>query len=216
MGSVDTVRRRGHAGRVANDPTDRVSPPPGADLDDPPEPGEPERDAERDAPREGREGRARDRYRDRDRGERDDRSWLGDYARRVIKAGADAIMDRDKLIERFVPELPREMAAYLLRVGEDVRDDIIGIFGRELRRFLETLNLTEELQKILTSTSFEIKTEIRFIPNDQSVLKSLRKTKVRVKRRTKDGTEEVVEERETDEPADPAEPADPGRSPTRG
>lgn len=112
---------------------------------------------------------------DRDRGdkERGDRergdSWLGGYARRFIKAGADAILDREEILRRFVPELPREMASYLLRVGEDARDDILRIFGRELRRFLETLNLGEELQKILTSTSFEIKTEIRFIPNDEAV-----------------------------------------------
>jgi len=131
-----------------------------------------------------------------DEGERERRGWLGGYARRFIKAGADAFMDRDELLRRFVPELPREVAAYLFKAGEDVRDDVLRIFSRELRRFLDSLNLTEELQKILTSTSFEIKTEIRFIPNDQSVLKSLRKTKVRVKRRGKDGKEEVVEESE--------------------
>jgi hypothetical protein len=142
------------------------------------------------------EGSERGERNEHDERERERRGWLGGYARRFIKAGADAFMDRDELLRRFVPELPREVAAYLFKAGEDVRDDVLRIFSRELRRFLDSLNLTEELQKILTSTSFEIKTEIRFIPNDQSVLKSLRKTKVRVKRRGKDGKEEVVEESE--------------------
>ena len=43
------------------------------------------------------------------------------------------------------------------------------VVGQELRRFLETVNVSGELQKLLTSLSFEIRTEIRFIPNDEAV-----------------------------------------------
>ena len=39
--------------------------------------------------------------------------------------------------------------------------------ARETREFLANLNLTEEIAKILTTLSFEIKTEIRFIPNSE-------------------------------------------------
>jgi len=117
----------------------------------------------------------------------DERKGLGKVAARMLRAGAGAFLDR-----AVVPELPKEVALYLLRLGEDVRDDILRIFGRELRRVLETMNIGEELQKILTSTSFEIKTEIRFIPNDQSVIKNIRNTKIRMKRVEKDGS--VTEE----------------------
>jgi hypothetical protein len=41
------------------------------------------------------------------------------------------------------------------------------VIARETREFLSTLNLTEEIAKILTTLSFEIKTEIRFIPNSE-------------------------------------------------
>ncbi|MBI3906201.1 MAG: hypothetical protein HY309_12070 [Pseudomonas fluorescens] len=38
-----------------------------------------------------------------------------------------------------------------------------------MRDFLNGLNLHQELAKLLTTLSFEIKTEIRFIPNDEAV-----------------------------------------------
>ena len=41
------------------------------------------------------------------------------------------------------------------------------MIARETREFLSNLNLTDEIAKILTTLSFEIKTEIRFIPNSE-------------------------------------------------
>ena len=56
--------------------------------------------------------------------------------------------------------------------------------------FLESLNVNAELQKLLTSLSFEVKTEIRFIPNDESTggVKANIKRQVAVKKR--DGEKE--------------------------
>ena len=64
--------------------------------------------------------------------------------------------------------------------------EVLRIVGQEVRRFLETVNLSGELQKLLTSLSFEIKTEIRFIPNDAAVKPDV-KNKVTVKRSREDG-----------------------------
>jgi hypothetical protein len=46
---------------------------------------------------------------------------------------------------------------------------VFEIVARETRDFLANLNLTEEIAKILTTLSFEIKTEIRFIPNSERI-----------------------------------------------
>ena len=51
---------------------------------------------------------------------------------------------------------------------------------REFREFLESARFNEELAKILTQLSFEIRTEIRFIPNDQALRPSV-KTRARIK-----------------------------------
>ena len=91
-------------------------------------------------------------------------------------------------IRRLVSEfnLPREVATYLLVQASSSKDEVLRIVGQEVRRFLETVNLSGELQKLLTSLSFEIKTEIRFIPNDAAVKPDV-KNKVTVKRSREDG-----------------------------
>jgi hypothetical protein len=43
------------------------------------------------------------------------------------------------------------------------------VVAKEVRGFLESANLSHELGKLLTQLSLEIKTEVRFIPNDEAV-----------------------------------------------
>ena len=78
--------------------------------------------------------------------------------------------------------LPRDVAAYLIMQASTSKDEALRIIGSEVRQFLQTVNLSGELQKLLTSLSFEIKTEIRFIPNSESLVKPEIKNKVGVKR----------------------------------
>ena len=97
----------------------------------------------------------------------------------------------EETVRRLVSEfnLPREVATYLLVQASSSKDEVLRIVGQEVRRFLETVNLSGELQKLLTSLSFEIKTEIRFIPNDAAVVKPDVKNKVTVKRGKDEGSE---------------------------
>lgn len=113
---------------------------------------------------------------------------LPDVVRRAISAGSTAILSPEETIRRLVSEfnLPREVATYLLVQASSSKDEVLRIVGQEVRRFLETVNLSGELQKLLTSLSFEIKTEIRFIPNDAAVKPDV-KNKVTVKRGREDG-----------------------------
>lgn len=128
-----------------------------------------------------------------------------DLFKRAISAGAGAIFSdddknnkegregREGRERRGAFELPKEAIQYLLGALDGLQESILRIIGNELRKFLERVDIGGELQKILTSTSFEIKTEIRFIPNDQAVSPSM-KSKMRVKRQK--GESEVVTEEE--------------------
>jgi hypothetical protein len=109
---------------------------------------------------------------------------LPDVVRRAINAGTTAFSSTEDGIRRLVSEfnLPRDVAAYLVMQASASKDEVLRIIGSELRHFLQTVNLSGELQKLLTSLSFEIKTEIRFIPNSESVVKPSVKNKVAVKR----------------------------------
>lgn len=113
---------------------------------------------------------------------------LPDLFRRAINVGTSAIWNTEDSVRRLVSEfnLPREVAAYLLMQASSSKDEVLRIISQELRRFLETVNLSGELQKLLTSLSFEIKTEIRFIPNEHSLVKPEIKNKTAV-RRSRDG-----------------------------
>jgi hypothetical protein len=55
------------------------------------------------------------------------------------------------------------------------------VVAQELRAFLETVDLSGEVQKILGAMSLEVRTQIRFVPNDAK-LKPEVKHKVQVRR----------------------------------
>jgi hypothetical protein len=117
---------------------------------------------------------------------------LPEVVRRAINVGSSAINSTEDGIRRLVSEfnLPRDVAAYLMVQASASKDEVLRIISEEIRKFLQTVNLSGELQKLLTSLSFEIKTEIRFIPNDQAVVKPEVRSKTTVKRR--DGKEEEI------------------------
>lgn len=113
---------------------------------------------------------------------------LPEVVRRAISAGSTALLTTEDGIRKLVSEmnLPRELAAYLMMHASSSKDEVLRIISQETRRFLESVNLSGELQKLLTSLSFEIKTEIRFIPNSDAIVKPDIKNKVAVKRKDRD------------------------------
>lgn len=117
---------------------------------------------------------------------------IPDLVRRAAYAGATALFTTEEGIRRLVSEfqLPKDVTNYLLTQASSSKDEVLRIIGQEVRRFLETVNLSGEMQKLLTSLSFEIRTEIRFIPNDSATgnLRPDIKNKVAV-RRSKDKDE---------------------------
>ena len=76
-------------------------------------------------------------------GERD-RGGIGDFVRRAVSAGVGA--------------------------ASRSKDDIMRVAAGEVRNWLERLNLNDELAKALAKMVIEVKTEIRFRPNDDGKL----------------------------------------------
>ncbi len=111
---------------------------------------------------------------------------IPDLVRRTFYAGLGAVFTTEEGIRKLASEfhLPKDVASFLITQAASSKDEVFRIFARELRQFLESLNVSGELQKLLTSLSFEVKTEIRFIPNDEAVggIKPEFKKKMAVKR----------------------------------
>ncbi len=97
--------------------------------------------------------------------------FIPDIVRRTFYAGLGAVFTTEEGIRKLASDfhLPKDITNYLIQQAAASKDELFRVVGKELHNFLETVNVSGELQKLLTSLSFEIKTEIRFIPNDEAV-----------------------------------------------
>jgi len=109
--------------------------------------------------------------------------FLPDALRRAVISGIQAVFTTEESVRAIVGALvPKELMTAVGKQLDGAKDDALRLIGREVREFLEHINIGEELRKILTSVSFEIKTEVRFIPNEEGRLKPEIKSRVRPKR----------------------------------
>jgi hypothetical protein len=65
-------------------------------------------------------------------------------------------------------KLPKEVLSYLYTQIDDTKTGLYRVVAKEIRDVLEHTELADVLTKVLTKLSFEIRTEIRFVPNDAS------------------------------------------------
>jgi hypothetical protein len=92
---------------------------------------------------------------------------LPELIKKFIEVGVGKLAEGPKDLRHFVSELrlPREAANYMFAQIDETKNGLYRVVAREIRDFLEHTNMTEELTKVLTKLSFEIRTEIRFVPN---------------------------------------------------
>ena len=93
-----------------------------------------------------------------------------ELVKKTFSAGMGAVFSTEEGIRKIAREvnLP-DVVGYVANSADGAKDKVFEVVARETREFLSNLNLTEEIAKILTTLSFEIKTEIRFIPNADRV-----------------------------------------------
>ena len=102
-----------------------------------------------------------------------------------IESGIGTFANANESIRGMVgqrSDVPKEVANYVLSQIDDGKNAAVSVVAREVREFLERADLARELQRALTSLSFEIRTEIRFIPNEAGGVTPEVKAKVDSKR----------------------------------
>lgn len=122
-----------------------------------------------------------------------------DLVRRTFTAGLGAVFSTEDSIRKMAKDLNvPNVAGYLGEAADNTKDKILEVVAREVREFLAHVNLSEEIARLLTTLSFEVKTEIRFIPNSERYtgVEPDVKAAVRVKRTDRDD-----EVKEPDKPA---------------
>jgi hypothetical protein len=107
---------------------------------------------------------------------------LPELIRKGLEAGRDTLQ-RTEALRNAVSDsrFPRELAGYITAQLDDVRQGVAQAVAGEVRRFLRKSDLSQEIRKVLTSVSFEIKAQVRFVPNeDGSGVQPKAKAKARI------------------------------------
>ena len=134
-----------------------------------------------------------------------------ELVKKTFAAGMGAVFSTEEGIRKIAREGLPEVAGYLASSADGAKDKVFEVIARETREFLGNLNVSEEIAKILTTLSFEIKTEIRFIPNSDRFVGAEPdvKASVRLKRnddrkddRRDEKKDDRREEKKDDEPRD--------------
>ena len=111
------------------------------------------------------------------RGDEDATTVTGEGDEEVTSPGGDR--DREGGISEFV----RRAVSAGVGAASRSKDDIMRAAAGEIRSWLEHLNLNEEVAKVLAKMVIEVKTEIRFRPNEDGKLVSETSNDVKVKGR---------------------------------
>lgn len=93
---------------------------------------------------------------------------LRELVRKVIETGYERLSEGPENVRHLMSELklPKEVLGALFGTLDESKNGLYRVVAREVRDFLEHSNLAEDIVRGLTALSFEIKTEVRFIPND--------------------------------------------------
>jgi hypothetical protein len=87
---------------------------------------------------------------------------------KAVETGVGRLSDGPDGLRNFVGDmkLPKEVMHYLYQQIDDTKTGLYRVVAKEIRDVIEHTQFADEITKILTKLSFEIKTEIRFVPND--------------------------------------------------
>ena len=91
-----------------------------------------------------------------------------ELVRKVIETGYERLSEGPENVRHLMSELklPKELVGAVFGTLDDTKNGLYRVVAREVRDFLEHSNLAEDIVRGLTALSFEIKTEVRFIPNE--------------------------------------------------
>jgi hypothetical protein len=108
---------------------------------------------------------------DREDGDRDRRRLEGvipEIVKRLIEAGYERLSEGPENVRHFMSELklPKDALSVVFSQLDETKNGLYRAVAKEVRDFLDHTNFADELANVLTKLSFEVKTEVRFIPND--------------------------------------------------
>jgi hypothetical protein len=107
---------------------------------------------------------------DAERGEESSRAgFVPEFVRKVAVAGLGAIFMTEEGIRSLAGQLklPKEVLGYILGQAEKTKDEVGRVVSEELRRFLQSEKLRDELLKLVSGMTIEVKAQIRLVPPEE-------------------------------------------------
>ncbi|MSP26571.1 MAG: hypothetical protein EXR75_15770 [Myxococcales bacterium] len=86
---------------------------------------------------------------------------------RAIETGVETLTEGPGELKKHLGDLklPKEAAHLLFDQIDDTKRGVYRVVAKEIRDVLEHMSFADELAEVLTKLSFEINTQIRFVPN---------------------------------------------------
>lgn len=112
-------------------------------------------------------------------------TFVADVVRRAIHVGNEVVDGTEEQVRKILSEVPvpKDVGDRVGHKLDELKAEAFRIIKTEVHEFLEKVDVQAEMQKLLTSLSFEIVTEVRFIPNEKGAgVKPDMKSNVRVKK----------------------------------
>ena len=96
------------------------------------------------------------------------RETLKKAVEKGIEAGVGTLRSAGNVVGGVTQDgrLPKEVISYVFAQVDETKNALVRGVAKEVRDFLEATDIAGEFYRALTSLSFEVKTEIRFIPNE--------------------------------------------------
>ncbi|MCP4502414.1 MAG: hypothetical protein GY822_20870 [Deltaproteobacteria bacterium] len=92
-----------------------------------------------------------------------------DFVRKAIMTGIGAVFTTEEGVRSALGDikLPKDAMGYLVSQADRTKRELIHTLARELRTFLDGLEVEDLVQKSLAGTTFEINTTIRVIAKEE-------------------------------------------------
>lgn len=97
-----------------------------------------------------------------------------DFVRKALMTGIGAVFMTEEGVRNALGDnikLPKEAMSYIMGQADRTKRELIHTLARELRTFLDGLEVEDLVQKSLAGATFEINTTIRVIPADEGGVK---------------------------------------------
>lgn len=96
-------------------------------------------------------------------------SPLVDLAARFVRAGAEAVTQTtEKLREKGEQFDAKEIVSGAAQLGLRGKEELVGIVAREVRSYMEKLQIGDDIRAFLTSHTLEVNASLRLKPNPAS------------------------------------------------